>query len=535
MERHRNKGTDLKRRSVIQALAVAAALPGVALANAPIPIVSTRDGRVQGRLSGGAYEFLGIPYGAPTGGSNRFRAPQPVSPWSGIRLATQFGPSAPQRGEPGSTSAEPQSEDCLYLNVYTPALDRGRRPVMVFFHGGGFASGSGGARYNGERLAARHDVLLVTVNHRLNVLGFLDLSALGSQFADSANAGLLDLVAALRWVKDNIARFGGDPGNVTIFGQSGGGAKVSALLAMPAATGLFHRAIPMSGAILRCLSADEALELRHALTEQLVIAPSDINMLQSLPADRLVEAMMQMGSTGNPWSTRNNFGPSVDGHALPREPFDPDASPGSARVPLMVGSTHDETRLFYVREAGFSALSADEARARLIPAMKTDARTASMAYMAYQQLMPQASPAELFIAITTQYMFARNSVLTAERKARAGGSPAYLYRFDWVSPGPVGAALGASHATDIPLVMDMIGPNPLLDETPERTRMTELMSAIWTRFARTGDPNGEGIPRWHQFDTQTRPTMILNAACRLESDPDPALRTLYELLPVFHP
>lgn len=348
---------------------------------------------------------------------------------------------------------------------------------------------------------------------------------------------MLDIVAALRWVHDNIAAFGGDPGNVTIFGQSGGAAKVSTLLAMPSAAGLFHRAIPESGAVLRSLTPDQSRELTAALMKQLGLQPNGIGALQTLPAMALIDAMFAIGATGNPWSTRLNFGPVAGYRSLPRHPFDPDAPPLSADVPIMVGSTHDETRLFFVFEPGFASMTEADAKARLTAMFRVDPARVDQIVDGFRQVRPGLSPADLFIEITTQYDFGRNSRIMAERKALQGRAPAFLYRFDWVSPGPIGARTGAAHATEIPLVFDQQKPTRLIDDTPAGHQMADRMSRVWTQFARTGDPNGAGagLPPWPAYDPATKPTMILNTECAVVDDPDPGLSRASAGLPDFHP
>ncbi len=523
------------RRAFVASLAACGI--GMAAARAgpsPGPVVATTSGRLRGIQRNASCAFLGIPYGAPPTGEWRFRPPQPAAAWTGIRDALAFGPMAIQSA-PGVFPSEAQGEDCLVLNVYTPVSDSVKRPVMVYLHGGGYGSGSGGAQYDGQRLAEVHDVVLVTINHRLNVLGFLDLSDVDERYLLSGNSGLLDVVLALQWVSQNIAAFGGDAGCVTIFGQSGGGGKVSNVLAMPGAAGLFHRAIPMSGAVTRALTPDQAFENRTALCRRLGIGPRDVEALVEVPPGKLVEAMTGIGATGTPWSTRTNFGPVVDGHSIVQQPCEPAAPPCSARVPVLLGSTHDETRLFYVNEPGFSKIDDSEMRARLVPAMKCDAAMVDAVVAAYRKERPGLSPADLFLLITTQYMFSCPSALVAERMAARTTAPAWLYRFDWVSPGPIGQRIRAAHAVDVPLVFDLVGPHPLIDESPARSRMATLMSNTWTRFARTGDPNGVGLPRWPRYDSTVRSTLVFDNEPKVLDDPAPELRLAGAVLPAFHP
>jgi para-nitrobenzyl esterase len=331
-------------------------------ADAGEPVVDTASGKIRGAAVGGIKAFKGIPYGASTAGTNRFMPPHKPAPWGGVREAVDWAGHAPQaffgrrRPEVSHLAPPPDtvpvSEDCLTLNLWTPGLDAGKRPVMVWFHGGAFSYGSANTpRTAGANLARRGDVVVVTVNHRLNVFGFLDLSEIGgAEFVHSGNVGVLDLVAALEWVRENVARFGGDPGNVTIFGQSGGGGKVSALLAMPAAKGLFQRAIVMSGAGIRMAEHDRATKLAEAVLGEVGLKANQLDKLQAVPFERLIAAIepaqKKLAPVGFRLLDRYGFGPVVDGHDLPRHPFDPTAPDLSDDVPVMVGGTRDENALF---------------------------------------------------------------------------------------------------------------------------------------------------------------------------------------------
>jgi len=326
------------------------------------PVVETASGRVRGVTSDGVHVFKGIPYGASTAGANRFMPPREPEPWTGVRDAIAYAgrsPQAaagPQRPELatvwGPVDMLPVGEDCLTLHVWTPALDGSKRPVMVWLHGGAFSYGSANSpRYDSSNLARRNDVVVVAVNHRLNVFGHLDLSQIGGErFAQSGNAGLLDLVSALEWVREHAPRFGGDPGNVTIFGQSGGGGKVSALLAMPGAKGLFHKAIIQSGASVRFAERQRTTRLADAVLKHLDLGPDRLDALQALPLERLQEAVAPAQATlprpPHPLLDRYNFGPMIDGSLLPSQPFDPAAPSASAGVPVMIGGTKDESAIF---------------------------------------------------------------------------------------------------------------------------------------------------------------------------------------------
>src|SRR3984885_13995120 len=326
------------------------------------PVVETTSGKISGAVVDGISAFKGVPYGASTAGANRFMPPQKPQPWAGVRAAVDWAGHAPQayagprRPEvtalSGTPDKVPVSEDCLTLNVWTPGLDASKRPVMVWYHGGAFSYGSANTpRTDGARLARRGDVVVVTVNHRLNIFGFLDLAELGGEnFAHSGNTGVLDLVASLEWVRDNIARFGGNPDNVTIFGQSGGGGKVSALLAMPAAKGLFHRAIVMSGAGVRMADPKRSTKLAEAVLAVLGLTTRDLDKLQEVPIKDMIAAIQpaQEKLAPVPYRLLDRYGcgPVVDGHDLPHLPFDPKATDLSADVPVMVGGTKDENALF---------------------------------------------------------------------------------------------------------------------------------------------------------------------------------------------
>jgi para-nitrobenzyl esterase len=498
-------------------------------------IVATTAGKVQGTTRNDIHVFKGIPYGAPTGGSNRFRPPTPPAPWTGVRDALQYGASSPQPvggmaglyAITGSTEREPESEDCLCLNVWTPAVnDGGKRPVMFWCHGGGFTMGSGSSGfYRGTNLARRGDVVVVTVNHRLGPLGYLYLGdILGEEYASSGNVGMLDLVMALEWVRDNIAAFGGDPGNVTIFGESGGGAKVSTLLAMPAAQGLFHRAIVQSGPGLRVMSREKATEHTGKLLKALEIAPGNSEQLSVVPVEQIFAANAQVNSNGlRGWS------PVLDGQVLPHHPFAPVAPAISAHVPLIIGTNKDEATLFLLTDRELATLDETGLRVR-IQTMAGDAADRLLA--AYHHAYPQYSPADLFAAMMSDHMMRMNSITLAERKVAQRAAPVYMYLFTYETP-TLDGRLKSCHALEIPFVFDNVDRTDRFTGTsPERFPLAEKMSEAWMAFARDGVPFARELPPWPAYNPEQRPTMIFDTTCRVENDPGGTLREAWSGIPI---
>jgi para-nitrobenzyl esterase len=498
-------------------------------------IVETTSGKLRGTITNSIQKFIGIPYGGPTGGQHRFRPPTSPQPWSGVRDALQYGNRAPQPAEGmaglraiiGEAQPEPDSEDCLYLNVWTPTVgDSGKRPVLFWCHGGGFTMGSGSAPfYHGTNLARRGDVVVVTVNHRLGPLGYCYLGDLaGEAYATSGNAGMLDLVAALEWVRDNIAAFGGDPGNVTIFGESGGGAKVSVLLAMPAAAGLFHRAIVQSGPGVRMLSRAKATEQAEKLLRALELSARDIDQLTTLPLEQLFAANARVnGNLLRGWS------PVVDGQALPHHPFDPVAPAISAQVPLIIGTNKDEATLFLLAEAGLDTLDEAGLHARVEPLVGS--ATASL-LAAYRHTYPQATPGERFASLLSDRMMRMHSITLAERKYAQGAAPVFMYLFTWETP-VLNGRLKSCHALEIPFVFDNLAhAGRFTGESPERPALAENMSEAWLAFAREGIPRSAGLPTWPTYDLETRATMIFDQTCRVENDPGGELRRAWSDIPI---
>jgi para-nitrobenzyl esterase len=500
------------------------------------PAVEIASGKIRGAAANGIFAFKGIPYGAPTGGKNRFLPPQPVAPWRGTRDALVYHGKAPQspaqvkrRAEMdnilGPVDRSPEVEDCLTLNVWTPGA-QGKRPVMVWLHGGAFAYGSGNrAVTDGANLAKRSDVVVVSVNHRLNICGYLHLEDIGGErFAGSGNAGSLDMIAALEWVRDNIAGFGGDPGNVTIFGESGGGGKVSALLVMPAAQGLFHRAVIQSGAAVRFTTRERANALADAVVKQL----GGVDKLQDAPLDKLLSAIVPAsraaGPRPYPLLDRYDFGPVVDGAAVAQQPAEPTTSPLGDGIPLIIGGTAREASLFLDDDAVWHRmLSEEQLRERVAAVAGPDT---DVALALYRELMPGASPGDRLIAALTGSNFSVRTWLYADRRAARGGAPVYHYSLDWGSPF-AGGRMGAHHAMDLPFVFDTTDV-PLstkgADGAPE---LAAAMSATWAAFARTGNPANPAIPDWPAYTTAERATMVFDTRCRVVNDPGAESRVLW--------
>ena len=505
------------------------------------PVVETASGRVRGVTSDGVHVFKGIPYGASTAGANRFMPPRKPEPWTGVREAIAYAGRSPQAAAGaqrpelatvwGPVDMLPVGEDCLTLHVWTPALDTSKRPVMVWLHGGAFSYGSANSpRYDSTNLARRNDVVVVAVNHRLNIFGHLDLSNLGGgRFAQSGNAGLLDLVLALEWVREHAQRFGGDPGNITIFGQSGGGGKVSALLAMPTAKGLFHKAIIQSGASVRFAERERTTRLADAVLKQLGLGPDQLDTLQALPLERLQEAVAPAQATlprpRYPLLDRYNFGPVIDGSVLPGQPFDPAAPSVSADVPLLIGDTKDEAAIFLAPDDAVwnRTVSEDELRKR-IAAVAGDAADSLLAY--YKRRDPAASPSDRLITALTASNFGVRSVLLAERKAAAARAPVWMYDFDWETPA-FGGRLKSPHSVDVPFVFDTLGKIGEAHRTPSAQALADRVSKTWATFARNGDPANDAIPAWPAYAAGRRATMLLDDECKVVDDPDGEVRPLW--------
>ena len=499
------------------------------------PIVETRSGRVEGFTRDGVLEFRGIPYARPPVGPLRFCAPQREEPWSGIRSARDFGPSAPQRPLalplPGMDVGI-CDEDCLTLNVTTPAADAGGRPVLVWIHGGGFVIGAGSQPlYDGAALARRGDLVVVTINYRLGPLGFLHLAELCPGLDGAVgNAGLRDQVAALEWVRENAAVFGGDPERVTIFGESAGGMSVATLLAMPMARGLFARAIAQSGAAHNVHDLDTATRVAAEFLAELELPPARAaETLRELPPDKLLDlhqqTVLRLGSTAGPLP----FQPLVDGDSLPEPPLDALRTGASARVDVLTGTTRDEWRLFQFLDSDLAKLE-DASLAKRLSAQLPTVDAAALA-LVYRRARPDAKAADLLFAIETDRVFRIPAIRVAEARARHSGAT-FMYRFDWESPA-LGGALGACHAVEIPFVFGALGtPGAefFAGGGPEAERLCARTMDAWIAFARNGDPSHPDLPggRLEAYDLERRTTLVLGRECGIELDPGSAERRAWE-------
>jgi para-nitrobenzyl esterase len=508
------------------------------------PMVETASGKLRGTTIEGVAAFRAIPYAAPPTGARRFMPPGATEPWSGTRDATACSGRAPQAGlrtatRPeletfsGAPDASPDSEDCLTLHVWTPSIDDGgRRPVMVWLHGGAFSYGSANSdRLRGSRLAKQGDVVVVTVNHRLNIFGHLDLSEVaGTDYAHSGNAGVLDLLAALKWVRNNIERFGGDPGNVTVFGESGGGGKVSTLLAMPTAAGLFHRAIIQSGAAVRLRTKERSLKLTELVLQELGIGGSAVEQLRTVPVPRLLAAIKPaeraLGPSPYRLFDRYPFGPVVDGDVLPAQPFDPEAPDFMGDIPLIIGDMKDETASFLAPDDLVWNRTLTEAqmvdRVRAIAGDHT-----GRVVDTYRRIHPNASPADRLIATTTDANFRIRSLVLAQRRATKAIAPVWMYSFNWETPVHDGK-MKAPHAMDVPFTFNTIDLTNATDGSETASRLAEAMSGTWAAFARHGVPKHPSIPHWPRYQKADRSTLIFDSDCRVESDPGGETRALWQ-------
>lgn len=489
----------LTRRTFVGSAVATAALAGASAGGAirahDETTVATPAGRFRGVRRGATLCFRGIRYGR----ADRFRAPDPVPPASRVVDALDFAPACPQ----GPRTYLPQSEDCLALNVWMPARRASSpRPVLVYFHGGAYSTGSVADPLNdGERLATAGDVVVVTVNHRLNAFGYLSLARLDERFPDSGNAGQLDLILALRWVRDNVASFGGDPACVTVFGQSGGGAKIATLLAMPAADGLFHRAITMSGQQVTASGPMNATKRAHAYLARLGFDPATADVERLVGALDAVDPVLGGGVY---------FGPVVDGRNLHRHPFFPDAAPQGLRVPLMLGNTLRETRAFFpATHPKIAGLDWSNLAERLGPELRVDIAPERVV-AEYRRWFPGYGPQDVFYAATTAGRSWRGQVIEAEERARAG-APAFVYELDFEQ---------AKHTDDIGLAFGTTA-----NDSAARGAVSRVVMDAFLTFARTGKPG------WPAYDLRERATMVFDVESRVVRDPRGRERELFAQVP----
>lgn len=514
---------------------------GELLTSAEATVVQTVSGKVAGYIDNGIFTYKGIPYAK----AERFMPPVPADSWDGIRSSRAYGPTAPQGKRTGWYSDEQAfafswddgfaDEDCLRVNIWTPGInDNKKRPVMVWLHGGGYSSGSGQElpSYDGRSLAGKGDVVVVTLNHRLNVLGFLDLSAYGEKYAHSGNAGLLDLTAALDWIQANIENFGGDASNVTIFGQSGGGGKVSTLLATPSAKGKFHKAIVQSGSMLRTMESKWSRRIGKAVVESLGINPAKLDDLQKIPYEKLLAAGEKAIEKVRVEAEKEGFSsfifgwaPTVDGCVLPRHPFDPAAPEQSKDIPLMLGTTiHEFTISAYVPQ--FRDIT-KEAAAEYLQTTYGD-KTAEFIEI-FEKTYPSYQPKDL---IDTDFIFRPSTVEQANIKSRQGGAPVYTYMFTWESP-VLDGIFRSTHCMEIPFVFNNADKHAsMTGGGPEAIKLADIMSQAWINFARTGNPNTEELPEWPAYNCTEGATMFFDNICEVKYNHDKELIDFIHQFPV---
>ena len=493
-------------------------LPTMALSQAEEPVtVEIESGKLQGLRSGGAMKFKGIPYAADTGGKNRFLAPQPVEGWTGVRDATRFGDRAIQRksSRPNPENV-PFSENCCVLNVYTPDLDQtARRPVMVYFHGGGFHSGSGDTRnIEGSNLAAFADAVVVTTNHRLNAFGYTPLGLVDPEFADAGNAGLLDLVASLKWVQRNIHAFGGDAGNVTIAGHSGGGSKVTALLLTPDADGLYHRSINMSGSSglgLRPVAESEP-PVKHML-QRLEIAPGEVRKLQEVPADQFLEAQSAAIAT----TDAGGYRATVDDRYIFHTPMSAEGLKLQARLPSIMSWVTDEAASFIGGGEHRFDVSAEQVKSRIVEEYGLNAGEVEAVWEGYHKQEPDRTPWDVLVAVASDANFKTIIRRAADARAEVGNAPVYCSHFTWEST-EEGGRLGTPHGLDVGFAFGNVSMEDYPDN-PDGARATmENQMSIFAAFLKNGNPNNARIPEWPAYNAETRPTLVINETCEVIPD-----------------
>ncbi|WP_053990636.1 carboxylesterase/lipase family protein [Mangrovimonas sp. TPBH4] len=503
-------------------------------------IANTAYGKIKGYRQEGVSIFKGVPYAGKVSGGRRFLTPDKLKPWTGIKDATQLGPPSIQTPNQTFGINEPApAEDCLVLNIWTPETDHKKRPVMVYNHGGGYNNGSGGSVYqDGANLARYYDVVVVETNHRLGLLGFLYLDHIADEdYQGSGNRGVQDIAIALKWVKENIAEFGGDPDNVMIFGESGGGMKTSCLYAMPEAAPYFNKASIESGPGVILKTTEDAAITTDLVLKELGIASKDWRKLLNLSAQELLQAQLKIQSLPAQGKVRggfmgiggigtNGFGAVVDGTVLPHHPFEPKAVALSKDKPLMVGWNEDEYIFFAMFGGDTSVFKLSEAQ--LQEKLNEEfGDQANKILAVYKETNPGKTPSELYIAIRSILFMGLGSVQIAEKKAAQGGAPAYLYNFGYKSEVKVPGTdmeFGAMHALDIPFKFYNVAPmkdksgnesTGMAGNRPERFQAADNMAKLWTSFAKNGIPQAEGIPSWEPYNLKQRPTMRIDASCEI--------------------
>jgi para-nitrobenzyl esterase len=530
----------ITRRTVLAGAVGAAGLAAARAARAVsetdiFPVVETAHGKIRGLAAGGVKMFKGIHYGGNTTGRDRFLPPTPALAWTGTRDAFEYGQIAPQlpnsreNAYTGLISFDIQpggmGEDCLVLNIWTPGVnDNAKRPVLVHLHGGGFYGGSGNsAGYDGEALARFGDCVVVTLNHRLGAFGFLNLAKFHPKFTRSNAVGMMDIAQALGWVRDNIAGFGGDPSRVLVFGQSGGGAKTSVLMAMPYAKGLFHRAGVMSGATLRLATAETSAATAEQLMAVLNIDKTDYGKLQDVSMEELLAAQATMEAAARArGEAPRTFTPSVDGVIIPGHPFDPAAPATSADVPMIISNVIDE------RAYRMTNYDLDEAGLRAFIARRVgDARADELVKM-YRGDDPKATPFVLQARFETDEVFRKPALIETELKsvlAQRGGAPVWSYL--WRAPTlAYGGRYGTPHGADVgPSLHDVRG--GLNDTGPDSLRLADELASCWVAFAASGDPNNKHIPHWPSYDVPDRATLVFDRETSVENDPRGAFREFW--------
>ncbi|MFB3167830.1 carboxylesterase/lipase family protein [Neobacillus sp. 179-C4.2 HS] len=485
-------------------------------------IVESVYGKLQGEQINGVFTWKGIPYAKPPVGSLRFRAPERPESWEGIRDVCSFGPVAPQSQreimEFFGNDISNMSEDCLYLNVWSKGADDKKRPVMVWIHGGAFVSGSGSSSwYDGASFAAQGDVVVVTINYRLGIFGFLHLGEIGGEeYATSGNCGIQDQVAALQWVQENIAAFGGDPNNVTIFGESAGAMSIGVLLGFPSAQGLFHKAILQSGAAANVHSSEKATKIAGHLLATLQVEPTNLSKLEELSVEQLIQA----ADLVPPMS----LGPVIDGVSLPRHPEEAIADGSAKDITILIGTNKDEYNIFSVFDPEWK--NADETKVTQL-FEKTFGPLVPLISSYHEGNQPLSQ--ELYNKLLTMSVFTYPAQRLTELQVKQG-APVWMYRFDWETP-VFGGALKSTHALEIPFVFNTLDtPNTenFTGSSPEREFVASQMHQAWINFARNGNPNSEGLPEWPQYNLNDRSTLIFNIESVVENDPNRKERMIWE-------